>query len=129
MRALYAALLCVGAAILCAHLKKRWPELAIGIAVATGMAVIAAFIPDLKSAVDAMAGIARQSGLQGQYVLIMLRACGISLIAEFAAQACRDAGESALSGRILLCARLALLGMAAPLITDILARLSRLLLL
>jgi stage III sporulation protein AD len=127
MSAIYASLICVGAALVCAHLKKRWPELALGIAIAAGLAVLAAFVPDIASMVSAMRTLAQSSGMDTGYTGVMLRACGISLVAEFAAQICRDAGESALSGRILLCARLALLAMAAPIVTDILSRLSRLL--
>ena len=127
MSAIYASLICVGAALVCSHLKKRWPELALGIAMAAGLAALMTFLPEILSMVSSLQSMARAAGMDEGYMGVMLKACGISLVAEFAAQLCRDAGESALSGRILLCSRLALLAMAAPIITDILSHLSRLL--
>ena len=44
----------------------------------------------------------------------MLRAGGIALISEFAADLCMDAGEKALAGRIELAERIALTGMCIP---------------
>lgn len=127
MNAIYAALICAGTAILCSHLKKRWPELALGVAAATGVAVIAAFWPDMKNMLASARDVAKSSGMDQTQMTVMIRACGISLVAEFASQICKDAGESALSGRILLCARLAMLALAAPVVTSILSRLSQLL--
>ena len=69
------------------------------------------------------------SALTADVTAALFKAVGIALVGQIAGRLCKDAGESALSGRILMCARLALLGMAVPVITDILSRLSRLLLL
>ena len=122
MNAIYAALICVAGALICAVLKEQRPELSLGVALATGVAAIAVCLPELAEAISALSTLADDAGVSEASVKIMLRACGISIIAEFASQICQDAGESALSGRIQLGARLALLAMAVPLITDILSQ-------
>ncbi len=128
MNAIYAALLCVAGALICAVLKEQRPELSLGVAIATGIAAVAVMLPEFKTAISTLSSLADAAGVEQASVRIMLRACGISIIAEFAAQICQDAGESALAGRIQLGARLALLAMAVPLITEILSRVSSLVL-
>ncbi len=128
MNAIYAALLCVAGALICAVLKQQHPELSLGVAIATGIAAVGIMLPDFKTAISTLSTLADAAGVAQTSVKIMLRACGISIIAEFAAQVCQDAGESALAGRIQLGARLALLAMAVPLITEILSRVSSLVL-
>ena len=51
---------------------------------------------------------------------LLLRTVGIALIAEFAAQLCRDSGESAMAGRISLAARVSILASALPMLTKLL---------
>ena len=48
-------------------------------------------------------------------------ATGVSLVAEFAAHLCEDAGEKALAGRVELAVRVTLFAMAAPLLTEVVA--------
>lgn len=128
MNAIYAALLCVAGALVCAVLKEQRPEISLAVAIATGLAAVAIMLPELQTAISALSELADAAGVNQASMKIMLRACGISIIAEFASQICQDAGESALAGRIQLGARLALLAMAVPLITEILSRVSSLVL-
>ena len=127
MNVIYVAVICVGAAFICACLKKTWPELALGIALAAGVAVLVALVPQITSLVNELRAISDGAEIDGDYLKAMIQACGISIIGQFAAQICKDAGETALSGRIQLCCRLAMVALAAPIVTDILSRLSYLL--
>ena len=122
MNAIYAALICVAGALVSSVLKQQRPELSLGVVIATGVAAIAVCLPDLREALAALSTLADGAGVRQDSVRVMLRATGIAIIAEFASQICQDAGESALSGRIQLGARLVLLAMAVPLITEILSR-------
>ena len=44
----------------------------------------------------------------------MLKVTGIAYIAEFAVQACKDAGETGIASKIELSAKILILGMCAP---------------
>ena len=117
---------CVAAAMICATIRVQRPELATGISLAVGAAVLAAMavragnvIPEARrlwgmlSSIDADAGSA------------MLRAAGITVIAELAAQLCRDAGERALAGRVSLIARASILALCVPLVSRLAELLGR----
>ena len=102
MEAVRIALLLIAAALACAAMRAQRPELSAGVALAAGAAALTMLLP----------------GLDGGAALI-LRATGISLIAEFAAHICEDAGEKALASRVELAARVTLFAMAAPLLTEV----------
>ena len=69
-----------------------------------------------------------RAGLDADGSTILIRATGIALIAQFGAQLCRDAEESALAGRVELAGRVTLLGMTAPLLTGLLQKIEGILL-
>ncbi len=119
-------LLCVAAALVAAMLRADRPEMAAAVAMAAGTVALLMAAGDLKTVADAARALASGAGVSGESTLVMLRAAGIALIAEFGAQLSRDAGESALAGRIELGARVALAAMSVPLITGLVTRLASL---
>ncbi len=122
MNAVYSALICVAGALVCMILRQQRPELATVAAIAAGTAALMICMPDIKKAAGALAALVNQAGIKEDYAKLLIRACGIALIAEFAEQICSDAGESALAGRIRLAARIALMVMALPLLADVLSQ-------
>ena len=97
MDAVRIVLLLVAAALASATMRSQRPELAAGVALAAGAAVFVMLAPGLQKAAESVAGFASAAGMDGGPALI-LRAAGVSLIAEFASQLCEDAGEKALKG-------------------------------
>ena len=57
---------------------------------------------------------------QGQSPAVLLRALGIALVAQFAADTCREAGLCAASTAIELCGRVLVLLQALPLLRSLL---------
>ena len=120
MNAVEIVLLCVAAALVCATLRAQKPELAIGVALAAGVAVAWMTLPGLRTAADSIFQFADRAGVGEESSNLILRAAGVALLAEFGAQLCQDAGENALAGRIELGVRVMLIAMAAPMITELL---------
>lgn len=127
MDELRAVLLCVAAALVCALMRIQKPEFRMAVAVSAGLAAAALSMGGISEAVGALKSLSSEAGVDGGTASLLLRATGIALIAEFAAQLCRDAEESALAGRVELAGRAALLSMAVPLLTGLTGRLMNLL--
>jgi stage III sporulation protein AD len=119
MDAVRVVLLCVAAAVICMVLRAHRPELALCVAIVAGLTATAMVLKPLEQAVQVMNGLIAQTGMPAQTGSMMVRAAGVALIAEFGCQLCKDAGESALAGRIELCGRIVLLGMAAPVLRQL----------
>ena len=52
-------------------------------------------------------------------VQMLVRLVGMAYVTEFAAQACRDAGEEGLAAKAALCGKMLLLAQTLPLILEI----------
>ena len=128
MDAMRAVFLCVAGALVCALLRQQKPEMRTAAALAVGLAALFLSLDGLGAGVDMLRRLSGEAGLKGESPLLLIRATGVALIAEFASQLCRDAGESALAGRVELAGRAALMGMTAPLLTGLLQRIEGILL-
>lgn len=117
---------CVAAAMICAMLRTQRPELATAVSLAVGAAVLAMLLSNARAMFpDAGRLWALFSQVDGDIRSTVLRAVGIALIAELGAQLCRDAGESALAGRVALIERLSILALCAPLLSRLVESLER----
>jgi len=127
MPAVKAAFLCVAGALVCALMRTQKPEFRLAAALSVGLAALFLSLDGIREGVSAMRALTEQSGTGAEASSLLIRATGISLIAEFGAQLCRDADESALAGRVELAGRVALLGMCLPLLSQLTSRLASLL--
>ena len=127
MNALRILLLCVTAAMVCASIRSLHPQIASAVALAAGLAALMLSLPDIKAFSDAVRKIESSLGLNGEDQLLLLRLCGIALVAEFASDICRDSGESALARRIDAGTKIAVLAASLPMASELMDSLSKLL--
>lgn len=119
--------LCVAAAMICALLRLQRPELATVISLAAGVAVAAMLATRFCADVPNLSGLSRAfSAMDPDIKSAVLRGAGIAVLADLGAQLCRDAGESALAGRVLLIARVSILALCAPLVASLMELFGRL---
>ena len=119
MTAIRIVALCLAAAMICSALRSQRPEMATALSLAVGIGALLmtgdAF-GELSASIQRFSALAE---LDGGSAAVLLKAAGITVISELGVQICSDAGESALAGRIRLATRVVMLGMAMPLVLDI----------
>ena len=110
--------LCVAAAMICAAIRVQRPELATAVSLAVGAAVLVmlatqaqGFLPEARRLWGMLTEMDDAAGSA------MLKAAGVTVIAELAGQLCRDAGETALAGRVALISRVTILALCVPLVS------------
>ena len=108
----------MAAAMLCTTIRLQRPELATAVSLAVGAAVLAmlsaqarGFLPEAQRLWGML------SEMDGASGSAMLKAAGVTVIAELAGQLCRDAGETALAGRVALISRVTILALCVPLVS------------
>ena len=108
----------VGVAVLGASLslviRPIRPELSMITGIVTGITVALLSVAELSGVVDAIGEIARQNGVDSGYVGTLLKILGVAYAAQFGVQVCRDAGETAVAGKVELCGRVLILACALP---------------
>ena len=103
-----------------ALLRRTHPEFA-------ALSEIAAAILVILTAADALDGIKRffeeavsASGTETAYAEILLKVLGTALVTQFAADAARDNGQSALADKIEFAGKLLMLSLALPVLKSVL---------
>ena len=111
--------LCVAVAMICSTLRLQRPEMATALSLAAGLTALMLLGSELSRAgawEDLIGALARQDAdLAGT----VLKGAGIAVVSELGAQLCADAGETALAGRVTLASRVAMLGLCAPMLTEL----------
>ncbi|MBR5232491.1 MAG: hypothetical protein IKW00_09655 [Clostridia bacterium] len=84
-----------------------------------GTVLILLLTDRIAETVSAFGEIARLSSMTDGQTALILKVLGVSLLSEFAAQACRDAGEEGIALRVELGGRIMLIVLALPLLKEI----------
>ncbi len=120
----------VGFALVClvclVVLRPLRPELAVLLGLAASALIFAALLPRVRAILDTLQTLARQGGVDGAYLGLVLRIIGVAYIAEFGAQLARDAGEGALAAKVELGGKILILSLGLPILLGILQLITRL---
>lgn len=115
--------LSVASAIVVLILRRARPEMGITAALAAGALLLTLAVPMVAQVVSGITGMAEMGGVNGSYLSQLLKVAGISLLMDFAAQTCRDAGEEGLALKTELAGRVMLLSLALPAMQTLLGHL------
>lgn len=110
---------CLLAAVLTMLLRPMNPSAAALLCVAFGAMTLSMLLPAVGGYVTQIQAFLSTLSLEAGYGQTMLRATGIVLMTQFAAQVCRDMDAPSIACRAELCGRLLLLGVALPIFIEL----------
>ncbi len=111
-------LLC--AAMLTTVLRAQRPELAVCLSLAAGALVVILILGQLAPLAAAVRRMLQRGDFSADWLEVVLKAAGVCLVTQLAADTCKDAGETALASKAELVGRILLLLMTVPLFEQIL---------
>src|SRR5690554_8061535 len=85
----------------------------------TGAIIFTLILDKIQIIIDLLQSLADQANISSYYLVIVLKIVGVAYLAEFGAEICRDAGESALATKIEVAAKVGVLVLAIPIIVAI----------
>ena len=109
----------VGCAVIAMTLRAAHRPMGLAFSLAAGAALLLALAEPLREAVGTLRDIAAYAPAGNEQLALMLKLLGVSFAAEFAAQACRDAGEDGIALRVELSAKVMLVILSAPLLRQL----------
>lgn len=118
------ALLAVSAAVV---VRAYRPEMALQLSVAACLFILAYALSDIGALRMAVEGVSARFGLGADQLELVFKVIGISYVVQFAAEACRDAGESAIASKVELAGRVMIVAAALPALLAVLGLLGGLL--
>ena len=113
-----AAFCAVVGSLLALLLRKHTPELSLTVTMITGSVVVWLSASLCARLVETMRDVADRSGIPGAYLTPVLKCVGIAVVANLAAQLCRDAQQSSTAAAVELCASLCALYAALRLLPE-----------
>lgn len=110
----------VCAAAMALVMRRFRPEGATVLVIAAGTLAGIMILPQLGQIVSGISELASTGGVQESYMTQLLKVGGVSLLMDFAAQTCRDAGEDGLAIKTELAGRVMLIALALPVMRTLL---------
>ncbi len=111
--------LAVCAAVMALYLREMRPEMARLLALGAGIFIMGAVLPMAAAFVEGIKAFAGVSGPMARFIKPLLKITGIAYISQFSAEICRDAGESALAGRVEFAGKTLIALMSFPIIKEV----------
>lgn len=111
--------LAIIATVIIAVIKAQRPEIAIQISIAAGIIVFTMILGKISAVIELLNSFARKINIDTIYISTLLKIVGIAYIAEFGAEVCKDAGESAIASKVELAGKVMIIVLAVPILTSL----------
>ncbi len=111
---------CIIAAAICIILKPKNNEYALFVTLGAGALIFTVIFKNIFSTFSEVEKMLSSYGVEAEYFKVALKALGIGYITSFAADSCRDAGQSALASKAELAGKCAVWMLSLPLVVSVL---------
>lgn len=113
--------------LLVALLKKVNPSQGILLGLLTVVLIFLFVLEKSAPLVEQLSGMMENELIDNGYISILLKSAGVTIIGQLTSNLCKDCGESALGYSVEFAAKIAVLLLAMPIITDIVSLLREIL--
>jgi len=92
------------------------PELAVCVSLAVGLLIFSGILSDLGNILLRLLQIMEENGIRQEYILTVFKIIGISYLAQFAGELCKDCGQNAIAIKIELAGKVSILVLTLPIL-------------
>ena len=100
--------------------KQYKPEFAIYVSIIAGVLILYLIMEKLEGIINLLKTISSKSGINNQFLELLLKITGIAFLAEFAINLCKDSGEGAIASKIEMGSKVIIVSMSIPIISSLL---------
>ena len=108
------------ALIISVIMKQYKPEFAIYVSIVAGILIIFLVLDKITGIVTLLTNLSKKTGMNAEYLSILLKITGIAILTEFAVSICKDAGEAAIASKVDLGGKIIVISMSIPIISALL---------
>lgn len=106
--------------LLAVTLRRENAQMALLVSVTTGVLLFLSLLSPLGELLGILQETAQKAGVSDGYFAIVLKVIGIAYLAQFGAQLCMDAGETAIAAKIELAGKILIMAVSAPVLIELL---------
>ena len=107
------------AVIMIIILKNYRPEMALVLSIITGMGIMLYAISKMSSVINVLNDLVSKSGVNTDFLLIIIKVIGIAYIVEFGKNVCIDAGQSSIATKLEMAGKVVIVVLTIPLISSL----------
>lgn len=101
-------------------LKEHKQSFAVNILIVAGIMIFIFMVPKISEVLGFIREIATDSGVDIAYIEIVLKILGISYLASFCSELCKDAGAGSLAAKVEFSGKIMILILAVPILMAVL---------
>ncbi len=105
--------------VLCLIIKKDRPEIAMFIAILTGVTILLSVMFKLNFIINGIQDLATKANIPNLYISLIIKLIGIAYLMEFAIQLCKDAGEGNIASKLEFGGKIIVMTMSFPILLSI----------
>ena len=107
------------AVIMIIILKNYRPEMALVLSIITGIGIMFYAISKMSSVINVLNDLVSKSGVNTDFLLIIIKVIGIAYIVEFGKNVCIDAGQSSIATKLEMAGKVVIVVLTIPLISSL----------
>jgi len=101
-------------------LKQYKSEFALPVTLITGIIIFFMVSDKLAGIVNLISNISNKTGINGEFLGLLLKITGIAILMEFAINICKDSNENAISTKIEFGGKIIMISLSIPIISALL---------
>ena len=114
--------LSIVAVILITILKSvKKDDFALIVTIITAVILFTLVLVKLESIMSLLEGLVQKSGINKEYLTLLLKVTGISYVIELATNICKDAGNSAIASKVEMLGKLSIVVLTIPILTSVIS--------
>ena len=107
------------ATILIVMLNNEKKEIGLVLSIAAGVCILLFTMSKITPIVDMLNSLIESSGINKEFLVIILKITGIAYLVEFGKNICMDAGQSAIATKLELAGKVIIVSLSLPLIATL----------
>ena len=107
------------AVIMIIILKSYRPEMALILSIVTGIGIMLYAIYKMTPVVNVLNELVNKSGINTEFLMIIIKVIGISYIVEFGKNICVDAGQTSIATKLEMAGKVIIVVLTIPLISSL----------
>lgn len=100
-------------------LKSYRPEMALILSIVTGIGIMLYAIYKMTPVVNVLNDLVNKSGINTEFLMIIIKVIGIAYIVEFGKNICVDAGQTSIATKLEMAGKVIIVVLTIPLISSL----------
>ena len=105
--------------ILIVLLKEQRKDIALILTIFASLAIVIFAIDKISKIIELLNTLADNSGINKDYLLIIIKVTGIAYIVEFGKNICMDAGQTSIATKLEMAGKVIIVSLSIPIITSL----------